>query len=742
MPYTERIVGSKARNGFFCYGRSSTSLIAMTALIVTVGAFGPANAETASTPANPAAPAGLKHASGGLEQIVVTAEKRASTVQKTPIAITAIGQKALQQRHVIDVQDLNDLVPGVQFYPITNVVQVSIRGLGSTFFDPRADSAVSSSIDGLYFARPIPNGGLFYDLARIEVLKGPQGTLYGRNAGVGAVNLITNRPTNTWEAAASVSVGDYGTVDSTWMVNIPISDTFQIRGAVQTANHDGYVGGYYNDADAFSGRTSFVWKPTDELTIFGEANYSREAGHGYIPTPYPCPGSTPYSLYVPVSCAELGLPGGRSIPKTGHINDQLGTYQLHGDYDFGWATLTSISGLVSVRDNDEQNPNGLVFSSVGKNHTVDYSQELRLAGTDSAHHANGIQWVVGAYGLYGEGQYFFSALGPPTYFPAFDQHSEAVFTQVSYGITGTTRVTAGGRYSIDQKRLDDSHGDSLLQGSHIFTYKVGVEQDLTPRNLIYADISTGYVAGGASGGSPSLPSAPYFAAPIFNPERNTAYEIGSKNRFFGSRVQLNGDAYYYKFSNYQIYQPSFLNNNPAPIGNIQNIGNVTTYGAEADLSVQLTPSDQFTASLSYAHGTYGALSFASFYGAPPNFVPEVTTAPSGDPLVNLPEWQSLLGYTHIFELPNNSSLVAEADATISDKFALIPGSKAPTDFQSAFAKGDISLTYNPPSRRWSLEGWVKNVSNVPVVDYGEGVGITLYSLLPPRTYGFTLAAHF
>ena len=722
-------------------GMMGASLGVLPALIGGSSCSAQANAQTALAPASSQPTVSGDSSTSAIADIVVTAEKRSSTVQKTAIAITTVGKEVLDQRHVVDVEDLNDLVPGVQFYPIGNIVQVAVRGLGSTFFDPRGDSAVSSSIDGLYFARPIPNGGLFYDLARVEVLKGPQGTLYGRNAGVGAVNLVTNRPTANFGAAASVSVGNYGTVDSTGMINLPITDTLQVRGAFRTANHDGYLGGYYDDADARAGRVSVLWKPTAKLTVFGEINVSHEGGHGNLPASYPCAGATPYSLYVPLTCTELGQPGGRDIPKTGKISDSLQNYQVHVDYDLGWATLTSITGLVNVNDHDSDVPNGLVFSSDTINHTDDYSQEFRFAGNGTADHAGGFQWVVGAYGLYGKGRYFYSALGAPTNFPFFNQHSIAFFGQATYGIADTTRITAGGRYSIDRKKLTDSEDDKLKQGSNIFTYKVGIEHDLTPKNLLYADISTGYVAGGASGGSPDLPSPASVAQPIFKPERNTAFEVGSKNRFFGS-VVLNVDAYYYKFKNYQIYQPSFLNNDPSPIGNIQNIGGVTTYGGEADLSVQITRHDQLTASLAYAHGTYGDLSFASFFGAPPNFVATVTTANSGQPLVNLPKWQSQLGYTHTFDVGGGASVVAEADATISDRFALVPGSSAANDFQSSYAKGDFSLTYNPPSRKWSLEGWVKNVSNVAVANYGEGVGITLYSLLPPRTYGFTLAGHF
>ena len=129
-----------------------------------------------------------------LTEVVVTAEKRPADLEHTPIAMSVVGTAELQSRHLDSLTDLNGVVPGVQIYPVLNSTQVSVRGLGSTFLDPRAQPGVASSLDGLYFAQPTSNGGGFFDIARIEMLKGPQGTLEGRNAAASAINVITNRP--------------------------------------------------------------------------------------------------------------------------------------------------------------------------------------------------------------------------------------------------------------------------------------------------------------------------------------------------------------------------------------------------------------------------------------------------------------------------------------------------------------------------------------------------------------------
>lgn len=140
--------------------------------------------------------------SGTLDEIVVTAENRGSTSQNTPIAITALSGEVLQNRHVVEMPDLGNVAPRVQIVPVSQTVLINIRGVGSDFFDPRGQSAVSSTIDGLSYTRPAQTGAAFFDIDRIEILEGPQGNLYGTNAAGGAVNLITNQPsTKGFDAA-------------------------------------------------------------------------------------------------------------------------------------------------------------------------------------------------------------------------------------------------------------------------------------------------------------------------------------------------------------------------------------------------------------------------------------------------------------------------------------------------------------------------------------------------------------
>jgi len=245
-----------------------------------------------------------------LEEIVVTAEKVQSTAQRTPAMIEVVSSDTLQRQQVLEILDLNSILTDTQIVPILTATQIYIRGIGSSFVDPRSDPVVAASINGLFFARPLPVGFGFLDVSRVEVLEGPQGTLYGRNSAAGAINIITNRPTNEFGGSFSATGGNLGANDFTGVLNLPITNDFAIRVAADRDRRDGYIGGYYDDVNNDSGRISALWTPTDKLTVYVESAYTRIGGHGSFTESYPCDGSVAWSLIVPKACPPPGLLSG------------------------------------------------------------------------------------------------------------------------------------------------------------------------------------------------------------------------------------------------------------------------------------------------------------------------------------------------------------------------------------------------------------------------------------------------
>jgi iron complex outermembrane receptor protein len=177
-----------------------------------------------------------------LDEVVVTAQRRSENLQKTPLTISAVTGEKLESQGIKTVVDLANQVPALQITSSGGgAAQIFLRGIGSTNTTEVGDPAVAYHIDGIYIARSTSVGALFYDIDRVEVLRGPQGTLYGRNATAGAINVITKQPKFDYEASGSIDVGNYGAITTSGMVNVPVSETLAVRAAFQQSRHDGYV---------------------------------------------------------------------------------------------------------------------------------------------------------------------------------------------------------------------------------------------------------------------------------------------------------------------------------------------------------------------------------------------------------------------------------------------------------------------------------------------------------------------
>ena len=737
---------------------------------VSTGTGAQSPAPTGSAPAvGPAAPvdAGAGAPAAGsttqLQEIVVTAEKRSSTAQKTAASLDVVSSDTLAKQNIVQIQDLNAVLPSVQLLPFVNSIQVAIRGIESNFVDPRADPAVAVSVNGLFFDRPLPTGFAFLDVSRVEDLNGPQGTLYGRNAVGGALNIITNQPTNKFGGSVSAEGGNYGENNFTGVLNVPLTDTLAVRVAYGRDRRDGYLGNYYDDINSDTARASLRWRPTDKLTVYGEADYLHQGGHGAVQESYPCTGSSPWSLVVPgtsayipgvtkpTGCTDFG--GGR-IALGGSTDNFDEAYQGHVDYDFGWMTATSITGFVGTHQRILDLPNAVINLNSTRSNSYDYSEEIRFAGHDQANHAGGFAWQVGAFFFDSTGDFFEvtniaydnpllkARLGSSfVNYTGLPQSSEAGFVQATYGVTDRLRLTGGVRYTSDHKGEQQPGLAKLQQTEDHTTYKGGVEYDLSRGKLLYANVSTGYVAGGPDGGSPSLPSPVNKAPVFFLPETITAYEIGSKNRFLDNRLQLNGDFYYYDFHNLQITEPATYNT--AAAGSnlaVENAGGLTTYGLEFDGQLALTPADHLSASVTLAHGTYGGATFANT----PSGVPTTNTIPSGQRLANLPLVSTLLGYDHIWRLGNGQALDANINTKISSSYPVEFGAPivAAWDYQRSYAKTNISLSYSFEDNKYIARAFVNNLENVPVNVYGETGGNHVYGVLAPRTFGVSVTANF
>ena len=719
-----------------------------------LAAHGAAQAQPASSAAPPA---------GGLQEVIVTAERHETKLQHTAAAVEVVSVATLEKQHVVDLMDLNNVLTNTQIVPIGPQQQIIIRGIGNNFIDTRADPAVATSINGLFYSRPLPVGFGFLDVSRVEDLEGPQGTLYGRNSAAGAINIVTNQPTDKFGGMVQGTLGNLSADGFVGVLNLPVAEGFAVRVAYDRERRGGYLGDYYDDTNTDAGRISARWTPTPELTVYGESDYIHIGGHGPVTEAYPCGNAAPWSLTVPASCNALtpGVAGTAAL--SGRQNSYVDSDQLHLDYNLGWATVTSISGYVGTHMRAYKLPNASYFTNDVFSDSNDYSEELRLAGHDTANHQGGLAWQLGAFLFSSTGDYYQHAQlptsnRPPTgtqQFTAVPQSSQAGYGQITYGLTDQLRLTAGIRYTNDSKGIAYSSSAYLpptftvpsptVTGSNKatsnkFTYKAGVEYDMAPSHLLYANISTGYASSGVNGGSASAPLTPTVAPASFAPETITAYEAGSKNRFFDNRLQLNAAFYYYDFKNYQYLYPAFVQGGGSVHGlQIQDVSGVTAYGAEFSAEFAATADDMFTASLALTHATFGKIAYAGFI--PPATATSVVVA-SGSPLVNDPKWSALLGYEHTFRLDGGSKVTIGVNSKLSDKYLLIIGSSVPADYQSGYTMTDANVAYHWQGDKYLVRIWLKNLENKPVNVYGEGAGFNVYGIEAPRTYGVTVTANF
>ncbi|CAN5153937.1 TonB-dependent receptor [soil metagenome] len=679
----------------------------------------------------------------GLEEIVVTAEKRETTAQKTAVAMTVFDAKALQRNGVQSLQDLSKLAPGVSLGQNSANVIVAIRGVSSRDTTEIGDPAVSISTDGFYIQRPTGLSDAIYDLERVEVLRGPQGTLYGRSATGGAINFITAKPTDEFAARAGVGIGNYDLLTTEGMINVPVSDFLSARASFQTTRHDGYRTNEAparagDDADATSARLHLLFKPTDRLNVLVTGQYTHIGGVG--PTVYGVPivGATVNTVRPAIDRkgSSHGLPNQ-------FIDTDIKSVQVNANYDLDFATLIYSGGYREMKYEQLRDLDGLSTSANyfnPKENPTDWSHELRMVSKGDGP----LKWQFGGYWFQEKNSlltyyqtYATSAAGVNRFVFDYDvkARSQAVFGQASYEVYEGVTVEGGIRYSEDKKSRTGFQNTGLnstppaanvpqngLLNSNKVTYHAALNWQATPRNLLYAKYDTGYKAGGFTD---------VFGVGVFTykPETIVSYEVGSKNRFLDNRLQLNVSAFLY---DYKDQQASVVNPNGNTVGAgtsyVINAGKSRIYGAEVELVAQPSPADQIDGSVAYLHGEYTDLCTARATNG------DCTRDFSGNQSVQAPQWQINAGIEHKFDL-FGGTLVPRAQTHYESKSYLGIENYA-RQRQGDYIRSDAMLTYTSDGDKWSLQAYVRNLENTTVITVANAsFGSYNFGLAAPRTYG-------
>lgn len=699
--------------------------------------------------------------SGGLQDIVVTAQKREENLQKVPISITALGGDLLERRNISDPGQLNGLVPGVSIQP-SFILLTYIRGLGNYSSQPGVDQSVAYNVDDIYISKPYGMPPILFDLDRVEMLRGPQGTLQGRNAVAGSINFVTARPRNDLGASASISYGNYDALRVEGMVNVPLADGYALRISGAMAEHDGYFDNGYGDQNVMGVRARFMANPTPEFEALITAEFTKrnELGSTYSPCP---PGSLPSQGCTGIAWDPWAGTPGQGTDATLNQDEPNRLWSENRalyaqiSYDLGIGTLSWVPNYREWKYRNHQS----LSTSFGYAPAVNdkmHSQELRLASNAGSP----FDWVFGVYYAKetAQEQNYFTAGNVPSVQidrPGFDPignvyfkndiydltyRSQSVFGQVTVPLTDGFRISAGLRYTDDKKNQSGNTGIVLLdeddqpyvasvdvagtQSSKKLNYRVGVELDVTPEVMLYANVSDGYKAGGVNGVAPGSDFPP-----TFGPEEITAYQGGIKSRFLDDRLQINAEAFYYDYSGYQT-SGFDVTDEGVLIGGTFNSQKARLYGGEIETAFAATPNDMLGVNMTFLSATYTRFD-----------VPETGAFFTGTKLQNAPTFTLTVDYQHTFDLANGGTIVLHGQ-THHESGQWVDYRHTPGSYSEGFWRSLADITYNAPSGNWSITAFIDNITNDDALLVANG-GLGPYMLAtpyPPRTFGVKIKAKY
>jgi iron complex outermembrane recepter protein len=664
-----------------------------------------------------------------LEEITVTAQKRTESLQDASVAVNTVSGDILMEQGVVQLDAALMEMPSVivSQSPQGGMV-ATVRGVGPSLpTQIGGDAGVSTNYDGAYNNEDISAKTGFYDLARIEVIRGPQGTLYGRNAEAGVLNVVSNNPTQKTESAFSAGIGNYKLMQFSGMGNFPINDTLAIRIAASSVNREGFLSNGQDDNVVQGLRAKMLWEPSDSLSLLLGTELTKidSRGNGDVNT-------------APFKTGEI--PDASEAYTNTYPEYQI--YKRHGykiwaqlEADVGIASLTALPAYQWLSNPEQLMYTGFTKSlSPGEGALIQRSLELRFASKPSSK----INWIAGLYGYdleqqprgtigtaIGEGNTITQRPGATPTNDKLDAQSKGVFAQTTIPLMDKLRVIAGGRQSWDEKEAHYSNTNSTHNAEwSSFDWKAGLEYDLAANSMLYLTASTGYRPGGMS-------PAPDYNHEVFKEEKLFSYEIGSKSELLNKTLRLNGSIYYYDYQNYQV--SNLVPNPNFPVGpffflDIINLPQVTNKGGELEVQYLLTKNDNLSVAVAYLDSKV----------IEPVMIMPQRVQMEGQPLPNSPKWAINGNYQHNFILNSGAAITPQINLKyVDDSYVTVP--PIPMSNQPSYLLVNAGLLISAASGQWSTNFYGNNLTNEVVKSAAIGTALSLQS---PRTYGMTVNFKF
>jgi iron complex outermembrane recepter protein len=692
-----------------------------------------------------------------LQEVIVTAERLSAPESKTPISMEVLSQRELANKGITDFITLAQQDPTVNFDAGNGGGFFTVRGVsGNGGIGP----AIPISFDGFFYNVNYIFNNVLYDMDRLEVLRGPQGTLYGRNASGGLISVVSNDPTKTFGGYGQVTWGNYDTINAEGAVNIPISDTLQFRAAFASAQHSGYrtlvFGGVADDEDAKSGRAKLAWQPTDHWSVLLTYEMTHVGGAGTADNIFLSPADAnnfPTHAAVPLSGNNAKVYD-VAFASAVNLDDKL--MQWRATYDnlpFG-ISMTYLGGYDAIQyfhttpttGNNTGDPNIPTTVELLTNQDPrTQNEELRFTSARDQR----VTWQTGAF-------YFrvhtsandthfrdFATPGAPDFVSFLfnnEQESVAGYGQALYHFNDDFSVSGGVRYThdyvsqFDKQSPDDGIFPALQSVQYAkWTWHLGTEWNVTSKNLLYAKVDTGYRAGAFNLFVPADTSLPSFVEP-YKPETVTAYEAGTKNRFFGDRVSLNADVFYMKYNGEQLPE-----SNQGGVITI-NAQSTKIYGLEVQSAALWDPIGRFDVNVTLLRARFGNQLFTNAVGQVYNI--------GGNQLTQSPAISATFGVEHAWPIASGK-ITARAE-TKYQSGQYFDFYNFPDSHQPAYTNSSAHLLFDSQDSRWQTDVFVRNIENSLVItdeseSYSPPVtmpGTYNVGFQAPRTFGVRVRVNF
>jgi iron complex outermembrane receptor protein len=663
-------------------------------------------AQTAGSQAPAAAPVEL-------ETVVVTAERKSENAQRAPLQVTVLSGAQIESRGFKTSMDIQAATPGLTFSDNANFSEPYIRGVGTDITTPGAESSIATYVDGVYQASPYFGIQTLTQIDRVEVLKGPQGTLYGRNATGGVINIITKDPSQDFEAEGTASVGTYLDVNATGYLSVPIGNGLSANLAVSEDRHDGYgkVLNTGQDTDFLDRQYihgKILYKPTDDFSFLVSAqalnSYDTAGGYTYFTKWGATPLATVYGGKVTYNSYDIY----GAYPFKNYTSDDQ--FSAKATYNWNDITITSLTAYTFVNGHifpEFISTNIPIFDFEAKNDTDStYTEDLTIS-----QQTDRFSWIIGYSYLSDSAKFnpIYTYSGPTrnaSIYATVNSLSNAGFADLTYNINDEFSVVGGVRYTADvkrQARLDFGDGSGTVfavtpPSQKVFddtTYKA-VLQYKQDWGMLYAKFETGFKAGGVNAEAPG---------DYIEPEKLKSYEVGVKSQFLNDRLRLNAAAFYYDYSNLQ----SQYTDVSSGASYFESAKKATVYGGEISAEALVTDELTMSAGLNFLHTRFDDFISNGSYKVINGFDTPVSNYDlSGNELTHSPPFTFNLGADWRKPLSGGGDLDTSFQYYFSSKYFFDATNR---EYQAPFSLVNGRVAWNLANGKTTLAVWGRNLLN-------------------------------